>query len=61
METKTQEKLIRKSLSFKQNARYLLDAIDCLCQGHKLNQSDLPKLVIKKEQQNLRSPDNDIF
>jgi hypothetical protein len=61
MQTKTQEKPIRESLSFKQHEVYLLDTRDSLCQHYKLNKSDLVKFLIKKEHQNLKAPDNYIF
>ena len=61
MQLKTQEKPIRESLSFKQHEFYLLDTRDSLCRHYKLNKSDLVKFLIKKEHQNLKSPDAYLF
>ena len=61
MQSKTQEKPIRESLSFKQHEIYLLDTRDSLCKHYKLNKSDLVKFLIKKEHQSLKSPDTYLF
>jgi hypothetical protein len=61
MYTKTHERPIRESLSFKQHEVYLLDTRDSLCQHYKLNKSDLVKFLIKKEHQNLKAPDTYLF
>jgi len=61
MPSKTQEKPIRESLSFKQHETYLLDTRDSLCKHYKLNKSDLVKFLIKKEHQNLKSPESYLF
>ena len=57
----TPEKRIRESISFKQHEAYLLETRDSLCKHYKLNKSDLFKYLIKKEHQNLKSPDAYLF
>jgi len=57
----TPERRIRESLSFKQHEAYLLETRDSLCKHYKLNKSDLIKYLIKKEHQNLKSPDAYLF
>jgi uncharacterized phage-like protein YoqJ len=61
MHTYTPERRIRESLSFKQHEAYLLETRDSLCKHYKLNKSDLIKYLIKKEHQNLKSPDAYLF
>ena len=61
MQSRTQEKPIRESLSFKQHEAYLLNTRDSLCKHYKLNKSDLIKFLIKKEHQNLKSPESYLF
>ena len=61
MQTDTPEKRIRESLSFKQHEAYLLETRDSLCKHYRLNKSDLIKFLIKKEHQNLKSPDTYLF
>ena len=61
MQSRIQEKAIRESLSFKQHEAYLLSTRDSLCKHYKLNKSDLIKFLIKKEHQNLKSPDTYLF
>ena len=61
MQSYTSERRIRESLSFKQHEAYLLDTRDSLCKHYKLNKSDLIKFLIKKEHQNLKSPDAYLF
>ena len=58
MQSRIQEKPIRESLSFKQHEAYLLNTRDSLCKHYKLNKSDLIKFLIKKEHQNLKSPES---
>lgn len=61
MHSNRSERRIRESLSFKQHEVYLLDTRDCLCKHYKLNKSDLIEYLIKKEHQNLKSPDAYLF
>jgi hypothetical protein len=53
-------KPLRDQISYKQNEAHIMDARDRLCTHYKLNKSDLVKYLIKKEDYNLRKP-NDLL
>ena len=50
-----QQKPLRESWSLKQHEKYLLNDRDELCNHYRLNKSDLPKFLIKKETFNIKN------